>query len=67
MNATKNTVASKFTSAGPQPLADEELGNAAGGCGHSHKKKGKRTTRRTSRWTRNTDYRDSRCSRYSRF
>jgi len=43
--------------AAPQPLADEDLGTIAGGCGHKHKRHTtgyRRTTghRRTSRWSR---------------
>ncbi len=68
MNAKKIAVESKnVIPAGPQPLADEDLGTVAGGSGE---KKHKRTTgyRRTTRWSRKSHCgRDSRYSRYSRF
>jgi hypothetical protein len=67
MFAKKNAVSMSVAPAGPQPLADEDLGTVAGGCGH---KKHKRTTghRRTTRWSRKSHCgRDSRYSRYSRY
>jgi hypothetical protein len=62
MIAKKNAVVSNsIAPAGPQPLADEDLGTVAGGHGH---KKHKRTTgyRRTTRRSR-----DSYCGRDSRY
>ena len=51
MNAKKNAVLSKsIVPAGPQPLADEDLGTVAGGCGHERHKRTtgyRRTTRRS--------------------
>jgi hypothetical protein len=51
MNAKKNAVPSKsITPGGPQPLADEDLGTVAGGCGYEGHKRTtgfRRTTRRS--------------------
>jgi hypothetical protein len=65
MNAKKNAAVSQnVVPAGPQPLADEDLGTVAGG--HCHERK-HRTTRRRTSWYRTDCDRESRCSRYSRF
>jgi hypothetical protein len=69
MNAKKSAVISQnLNPAGPQPLADEELGTVVGGHGHKGKKRSTtfyRTTRRSRPSTRRS--RHSRHSRYSWF
>jgi hypothetical protein len=65
MNAKIAAVSKNVIPAGPQPLADEELGSVAGG--HCHERKKRTTRRRTTDWRRTDCGRDSRYPRYSRF
>jgi hypothetical protein len=64
MKTTNAGLSNVVIPAGPQPLADEDLGSVTGGKGHGKKR---RTTgyRRTSRWSRHSHH--GRKSKYSKF